>query len=69
MERIQQKVDKAPAPSLIHQDLDLITRIVRDFFTTETEQVVIDSAKDHRRIVDFVGHFMPRLKSKLVCIF
>jgi ribonuclease G len=51
---------------LIHQDLDLITRTIRDFFTTDTEQVVIDSAKDYRRIVDFVGHFMPRLKSKLV---
>jgi ribonuclease G len=64
--RIQEKAEKAPAPSLIHQDLDLITRTIRDFFTNDTEHVVIDSAKDHRRIVDFVGHFMPRLKSKLV---
>jgi ribonuclease G len=64
--RIQEKAEKAPAPSLIHQDLDLITRTIRDFFTIETEQVVIDSAKDHRRIADFVGHFMPRLAAKLV---
>jgi ribonuclease G len=46
--RIQEKAEKAPAPSLIHQDLDLITRTIRDFFTTDTEQVVIDSAKDRR---------------------
>ena len=64
--RIQKKAATAPAPSLIHQDLDLITRAIRDFFTTETTQVVIDSAKDHRRIVDFVRNFMPRLKSKIV---
>lgn len=64
--RILQKAENSAAPSLIHQDLDLITRTIRDFFTTETHHVVIDSAKDHRRIVDFVGHFMPRLKSKLV---
>ena len=64
--RILQKAENSTAPSLIHQDLDLITRTIRDFFTTETHQVVIDSAKDQRRIVDFVGHFMPRLKSKLV---
>jgi ribonuclease G len=51
---------------LIHQDLDLITRAIRDFFTADTEQVVIDSAKDHRRIIDFVRQFMPRLKSKIV---
>jgi len=64
--RIQKKAEKAPAPSLIHQDLDLITRAIRDFFTADTEQVVIDSAKDHRRIIDFVRQFMPRLKSKIV---
>jgi ribonuclease G len=62
---IQKKAETAPAPSLIHQDLDLISRTIRDFFATETAQVVIDSAKDHRRIVDFVRHFMPRLKSKI----
>ncbi len=63
---IQKKAESAPAPSLIHQDLDLIARAIRDFFTADTEQVVIDSPKDHRRIVDFVRHFMPRLKSKII---
>ncbi len=62
---IQKKAEEAPSPSLIHQDLDLIARAIRDFFTTDTEQVLIDSPKDHRRIVDFVRHFMPRLKSKI----
>ena len=62
---IQKKAESAPAPSLIHQDLDLIARAIRDFFSADTEQVVIDSPKDHRRIVDFVRHFMPRLKSKI----
>ena len=52
--RIQQRARSAAAPSLIHQDLDLIARTIRDFFTADTEQVVIDSPKDHRRIVDFV---------------
>jgi ribonuclease G len=64
--RLQKKAEEASAPALIHQDLDLITRAIRDFFTADTEQVVIDSAKDHRRIIDFVRHFMPRLKSKTV---
>ena len=63
---IQQKAESAAAPALIHQDLDLIARTIRDFFTADTEHVVIDSPKDHRRVVDFVSHFMPRLKSKIV---
>ena len=64
--RLQKRAESAAAPSLIHQDLDLIARSIRDFFTPETEQLVIDSSKDYRRVVDFVGQFMPRLKSKII---
>jgi ribonuclease G len=63
---IHKKAESAAAPTLIHQDLDLITRTIRDFFSPDTEQVVIDSPKDHRRIVEFVRHVMPRLKTKIV---
>ncbi|MEK7783337.1 MAG: Rne/Rng family ribonuclease, partial [Candidatus Binatota bacterium] len=62
---IQKKAEGASAPSLIHQDLDLIARTIRDFFTTDTHQVVMDQIKEYRLILDFVGHFMPRLKSKI----
>jgi ribonuclease G len=65
-ERIRNKSESASAPALIHQDLDLITRTIRDFFTVETHQVFIDHVKEYRRILDFVGQFMPRLKSKIV---
>ena len=64
-QRIQNKAKTAPAPSLIHQDLDLLSRTIRDFVTAETEQVMVDQTKDHRRILEFVGHFMPRLKSRI----
>jgi len=62
---IQKKAQPATAPVLLHQDLDPITRIIRDFFTTETQTVVVDHVKEYRRMLDFVGHFMPRLKSKI----
>lgn len=63
--RIQKKAETAPAPSLIHQDLDLIARTIRDFFTPNTHQLFIDNIKEYRRMLDFVGHFMPRLKSRI----
>jgi ribonuclease G len=63
---IHKKGQTAAAPALIHQDLDLITRTIRDFFATDTEHVIVDSGKDHRRIIDFVRHFMPRLRSKVL---
>lgn len=65
-ERIKQQIEPAKAPSLIHQDLDLVPRTIRDFFSTETEEVVIDHPKEHRRVVDFVKQFMPRLRSRVI---
>src|SRR5688500_7184778 len=35
---IQKKAQSAAAPALIHQDLDLITRAIRDFFSNDTER-------------------------------
>ena len=65
-ERIQKKASSASAPALIHQDLDLIVRTVRDFVTTDTQQVLIDNVKEYRRVLDFVRQFMPRSKSTFV---
>jgi ribonuclease G len=65
-QRIQQKAATAKAPALIHQDLDLITRTIRDFVTLETRQVVVDSAKEYRRVLDFIRQFMPRSKCEVV---
>jgi ribonuclease G len=65
-QRIQHKAASATAPALIHQDLDLIVRTVRDFVTPETQQVLIDSPKEYRRVQDFVRQFMPRSKSTIV---
>jgi ribonuclease G len=64
-QRIQSEAGSASAPALIHQDLDLITRTIRDFFSTETQKVIVDNVKEHRRILELVGHFMPRLRPRI----
>jgi ribonuclease G len=65
-QRIQKKGSASGAPSLIHQDLDLITRAIRDLMTPDTHQVVIDSSREYRRVLDFVRQFMPRSKSTIL---
>ncbi|MGH7845393.1 MAG: Rne/Rng family ribonuclease [Candidatus Binatia bacterium] len=65
-QRVQQKAASATAPALIHQDLDLIVRTVRDFVTPDTQQVLIDNPKEYRRVQDFVRQFIPRLKPTIV---
>lgn len=57
------KVKRAPA--LIHEDLSLNLRSVRDFFTEEVDTFVIDNAEEHDAAINFIGEFMPRLKGRV----
>ncbi len=61
-QRIVEKEKQAPAPSLIYEDLDLCLRGVRDLFTENVTRLLVDSAEQFQRILDFMDTFMPPLK-------
>jgi ribonuclease G len=63
--RIVQKSDRVGAPALLHYDMDLVLRTVRDLFTADTQRLVVDSLRDYQRILDFLDTVMPRLKSRV----
>jgi ribonuclease G len=63
--RIQKQAEAATAPVLIHSDLDLVLRTVRDLFTSEIDRLSIDSPDDHARVLEFVTALMPRLAPRL----
>jgi len=63
--RVEKQAEAAGAPALIHQDLDLVLRVVRDVFTSEVERVTIDSPDDHARVLEFVKGLMPRLAPRV----
>src|SRR5206468_1131003 len=52
-------------PALVHSDLDLVLRTVRDLFTSDIDRLAIDSPEDHARVVEFVTALMPRLASRV----
>jgi len=62
---IQEKARKASAPCLLHRDLDLVLRGIRDTFTAEVDRMVIDAAPEYRRVLEFVRTFLPGLESKI----
>ena len=63
--RIKRDSKRKRAPALIHEDLSLSMRAVRDFFTDEVDSFVIDNADEYERVVAFIGQFMPRLKARV----
>jgi ribonuclease G len=56
---VRQKASRSPAPALLHSDLDVVLRSVRDMLSQQVDEIVLDSAEDHRRTRGFVEDFMP----------
>lgn len=50
-----------PQAGLLHEDLDLVERVLRDHYTSgEFEQVIIDDKQERRRILRFLKSISPR---------
>lgn len=62
---VQRKYQLAPSPSLIHQELDIRLRAVRDLLLHEAETLIIDSRSGYQEILTFLDTFMPNLKSSV----
>jgi ribonuclease G len=64
-ERIQQRAATAPAPSLLHRDLGLVQRIVRDWLDDTVSQFIIDDREEYQRALDTLELHAPHLKDRV----
>lgn len=60
-ENIQKKFKATAAPSLLHQELNVILRAVRDLMTHEVERVVVDDPQAYESVLSFLEMSMPGL--------
>lgn len=63
--RIKGAALRLPVTSLLHQDLDLLQRVLRDLVSEETQTIRIDSAEQCQRLQEFGNEFMPAATAKL----
>jgi len=63
--KIKAVAHKRPAPSLIHEDYDLVLRIIRDNFSSQANRLLVDSRDEYKRIIRFLGLFSPSLRSRV----
>jgi ribonuclease G len=64
-EDIQKKATALPAPALVHPDLNIILRTVRDLFTSEVDRLIIESPHDYETCLEFVRSYLPHLQPKI----
>lgn len=61
----QKKYLHAPTPNLLHQELNVSLRAVRDLLIHEAEKLVIDSESGYQSILNFLDTFMSSLKDSV----
>ncbi len=53
------RAGRESAPSLVHEDLDIALRSVRDLMGSELDRVLIDDPTEQERVAQFTERFMP----------
>lgn len=64
-QEIKNKADKSNPPALIHHDLDIVQRVLRDQLTEEFKTIWVDNEELYERILRFVQNFQPSLVSRV----
>src|SRR5713226_5007586 len=62
---IKERSEQRKAPSLLHRDLNLVERILRDYVSDDFTGIWIDNEEEYGKIVEFVSRFQPKLVNKV----
>ncbi len=64
-DEIRTKSEQRRAPSLLHRDLNLVERILRDYLSDDYTAIWIDNEEEYSKIVEFVGRFQPKMVGRV----
>jgi ribonuclease G len=62
---IRRSAEKMKAPALVHRDLDLVQRLLRDQLSDEFTAIRVDSEEEYLRIVEFINRIQPRMVKRV----
>jgi ribonuclease G len=65
-DRISKKARRVKAPHLVHSEMDIVSVLVRDVFTSQVDSLVIDSKRDYKMVQSYLKSVAPKLKSDVV---
>jgi Rne/Rng family ribonuclease len=62
---IKSRSEQRKAPSILHRDLNLVERILRDFITPDFGAIWVDTEEEYTKVVDFMSRFQPQLVNRV----
>jgi ribonuclease G len=68
-ETIKKKKSQVSVPGLVHKELDLTLRTMRDLYTEDVDKIVVDSKTEHKKISEFMVEFMPAANHHILEVY
>ena len=62
---MQQRFETAKAPALLHEEMDLTFRVVRDLFSPEVEEFLVDTEEGYEKVLQYANTLVPQLASRV----
>lgn len=62
---IKKTSEKAKSPAMVHQDLDIVQRLLRDQMSDEFTAIRVDSEEEYLRTVEFMNRIQPRMVNRV----
>ncbi len=62
---LRQKAERRKAPALIHYDLNVVERVLRDQLTSAFKSIWVDNEETYESVLRFVERFQPALVSRV----
>ncbi len=64
-EAVERKAKNASAPAVIYSEPELVVRVIRDIFSPDFVELVVDAPELHERVEDYLEEVAPDLLPKL----
>ncbi len=62
---IRARAEKRPSPALLHRDLGVLERIMRDQLGSEFTAIRLDNETEYAKVLEFVNQFQPALVGRV----
>ncbi|HEV2488190.1 MAG TPA: Rne/Rng family ribonuclease [Candidatus Acidoferrales bacterium] len=62
---IKGRGEQRKAPTLLHRDLNLVERILRDYLSSDYTAIWVDSEEEYTKVLEFVSRFQPALANRV----
>lgn len=64
---VEEKIAQTSATELVHDDLPLTLRVLRDYVTDSVDRVMIDSDSDYQGMLHFAQKYIPDISGLIEC--